>query len=271
MSKAAIYRSVEVERPTLLLDEVSWVLDLKDERQGILCGGFERLGYVEVCEGESTNITVKRYATFCPKAFGLIGRLTATLMDRSVEIAMQRKTKLDKVQRLGRRDNAEHVRLRQRCLRFANDNREAPAAITPKAPDELNDRALDIWEPLLAIAQHVGGNWPKLARDAAAALSGGESSAEERGIELLRDISIEFTRSGWPAMITKKLMTALCADEERPWATWNKGKPISDRQVAKLLRPFAIISETCTPMRLARRRTSRATSASVSRTPLAAI
>ena len=46
MSKAAIYRSVENDRPTLVLDEVGWVVDQKDERQGILCGGFERNGFV---------------------------------------------------------------------------------------------------------------------------------------------------------------------------------------------------------------------------------
>src|SRR5262249_15027959 len=33
MSKPAIYRSVDTERPTLVLDEVGWVLDPKDERQ----------------------------------------------------------------------------------------------------------------------------------------------------------------------------------------------------------------------------------------------
>src|SRR5262245_30940330 len=52
MSKAAIYRSVENEKPTLVLDEVGWILDKGDDRQGILCGGFERNGYAEVCEGE---------------------------------------------------------------------------------------------------------------------------------------------------------------------------------------------------------------------------
>ena len=75
----------------LLLDETSWVVDQKDDRQGILCGGFERNGFVENCEGESANITVRRYSTYCPKAFGIIGKLTATLMDRSIEIPMQRK------------------------------------------------------------------------------------------------------------------------------------------------------------------------------------
>jgi hypothetical protein len=248
MSKAAIYRSVEVERPTLVLDETSWVVDLKDERQGILCGGFERNGFVEVCEGESTNISVRRYSTYCPKAFGIIGKLTATLMDRSIEIAMQRKTKADKVERLGRRDNADCARLRQQCLRWANDNREALAAITPKAPDGLNDRALDIWEPLLAIAELAGGAWPKLAIEAAIALSGGDPNAEEKSVELLGHIKVEFGKIEFPAMTTKTLIDVLCSDKERPWATWNKNeKPITDRQIARLLSEFRIISETVRP------------------------
>ena len=46
---------------------------------------------VEVCEGEGADITTKQYSTYCPKAFGLIGKLTPTLMDRSIEIRMQRK------------------------------------------------------------------------------------------------------------------------------------------------------------------------------------
>ena len=91
MSKAAIYRSVEGEKPTLVLDEVSWVLDPKDDRQGILCGGFERNGFVEICEGEGASIAARRFSTYCPKVFGLIGKLTGTLMDRSIEIAMRRK------------------------------------------------------------------------------------------------------------------------------------------------------------------------------------
>jgi putative DNA primase/helicase len=43
------------------------------------------------------------------------------------------------------------------------------------------------------------------------------------------------------------LVAALCTDVERPWATWNKGKPISDRQIAKLLKLFSIMSEDVYP------------------------
>jgi len=246
MSRAAIYRSVESERPTLLLDETSWVVDQKDDRQGILCGGFERNGFVENCEGESANITVRRYSTYCPKAFGLIGKLTATLMDRSIEFAMQRK-KNERVERLRRRDNERHAELRRKCLRWAKDNRKTLAAIEPKLPQGLNDRAVDIWEPLLAIAEQVGDDWPKLADQAALALSSGEAATEDRSVELLADIKATFDASGLDEITTKALLAALCADEERRWATYNKGKQISDRQVAKLLKQFSIFSEDVYP------------------------
>lgn len=243
MSKAAIYRSVERDRPTLVIDEVGWVVDLRDERQGILCGGFERNGNAEICVGEGADITTQLFSTYCPKVFGLIGKLTATLMDRSIEIRMQRKLG-EKVERLRRRDNDEHACLRQRCLRWKQDNAEALATATPMLPDKLNDRASDFWEPSLAIAAQAGGDWPKLAAAAALVLSNEENTdTEERGVELLRDIRTVFAASG-EEVSTKALIAALCADEEGRWATYNKGKPISDRQVAKLLKPFVVISET---------------------------
>jgi Protein of unknown function (DUF3631) len=41
------------------------------------------------------------------------------------------------------------------------------------------------------------------------------------------------------------MIAQLVADEERPWAAYGRtGKPISDRQIAKLLAPFGIISGT---------------------------
>jgi hypothetical protein len=178
----------------------------------------------------------------------LIGKLTATLMDRAIEIAMQRKLN-EKVDRLRRRDNDDHARFRQQCLRWADDNREALAAIQLKLPEGLNDRAFDAWEPLLAIAEIAGGDWPKLAREAAIALSGGDPNTEEKSVELLGHIKVEFSKIEFPAMTTKALIDALCSDKERPWATWNKNeKPITDRQIARLLSEFRmIISETVHP------------------------
>ena len=44
-------------------------------------------------------------------------------------------------------------------------------AALPEIPDDLNDRAQDNWEPLLAIADLAAGDWPNTARPAAKALS----------------------------------------------------------------------------------------------------
>jgi hypothetical protein len=208
MSRAAIYRSVERDKPTLCLDEVSWVLDPKDERQGILCGGYERNGYVEVCEGESTAITTRLFSTYCPKSFGLIGKLTATLTDRSIVIPMRRKTPVEKAERLRRGDNDSHRRLRQQCLRWADDNAAALAKSPPVVLDRLNDRAADFWEPLLTIASLAGGGWRKQAELAALALSSDSAatSGDGEGVELLRDTKAIFDASGQDAIFTKTLI-----------------------------------------------------------------
>jgi Protein of unknown function (DUF3631)/RepB DNA-primase from phage plasmid len=248
MSKAAIYRSVDTERPTLVLDEVGWVVDTKDERQGILCGGFERNGFVEVCEGEGLAITTRLFSTFCPKAFGLIGQLTVTLTDRSIVITMRRKMPSEKAERLRRRDSEAHEQLRRQCLRWANDNAAVLAQVMPPALPALNDRAMDLWEPLLAIAERAGSEWPERARKAALALSGADAAgADSQGVELLGDTRKVFDAGQAVEMPTKALITALSTDEERPWATYSKGEPITDRQLAKLLKPFGIVSTTVHP------------------------
>jgi hypothetical protein len=247
VSKAAIYRSVERDKPTLCLDEVGWVLDPKDERQGILCGGFERNGYVEVCEGESTAITTRLFSTYCPKAFGLIGKLTPTLTDRSIVIPMRRKTSAEKAERLRRGDNDAHRKFRQQCLRWANDNAASLAKSAAIVLDKLNDRAADFWEPLLTIASLTGGGWKKQAEQAAVALSSDSAatSGDGEGVELLHDIKRAFDATMQNVIFTKTLIAQLTADEERPWAIYGRtGKPITDRKIAELLRPFSIISGT---------------------------
>ena len=71
-------------------------------------------------------------------------------------------------------------------LRIANAN--------PKFPESLNDRAMDIWEPLLALADLAGGEWPELGRKAASGLT--TSSQENSPIgSLLMDIMIMFIKA----------------------------------------------------------------------------
>ena len=67
MSRAVIYRSVDVEKPTLILDEVNWITGLDDERANIVNGGFERNGYAETCEGEGAAIKPEAMVNLLPE------------------------------------------------------------------------------------------------------------------------------------------------------------------------------------------------------------
>ena len=59
----------------------------------------------------------------------------------------------------------------------------------PMLPEELDDRAWDGVEPLLAIADLAGGDWPLAARAACVELYGGRQLEDEStGIRLLADI-----------------------------------------------------------------------------------
>lgn len=48
---------------------------------------------------------------------------------------------------------------------------------------------------------------------------------------------------GIERITTAELIEALCSEDERPWATYNHGKPITPRQIAKLLKDYGIHSK----------------------------
>src|SRR5208282_3622937 len=97
----------------------------------------------------------------------------------------------------------------------------------PELPRELNDRAQDNWEPLLAVADHAGGAWPQLARATALRLSGAGERAVAQSAELLTDIREVFEAKKVDRISTADLLQALIADELKPWATCYRDKPMS--------------------------------------------
>ena len=63
----------------------------------------------------------------------------------------------------------------------------------PALPDELSDRAQDAAEPLLAIADVAGGDWPTRGRDTLVGLALDRDVSEGTiGVRLLADIRAIF-------------------------------------------------------------------------------
>ena len=95
ITPAALIRTVDAERPTLLLDEMDALFSGSKEGgetvRGILNSGFRARGRFLKCVGEGSNMTVREYATFCPKVLSGIGSLPDTVTDRSVPIKMHRR------------------------------------------------------------------------------------------------------------------------------------------------------------------------------------
>jgi hypothetical protein len=108
----------------------------------------------------------------------------------------------------------------------------------------LNDRAADIWEPLFVLADLAGGDWPKMAREAAVGLSG---SAEENNPigSLLLDIFVMFMLRKMDRIFTRDLVEGLKQTSEgRPWMEMRPGRKITDMWLAQQLRPFGIHPKT---------------------------
>ncbi|EIU3225960.1 DUF3631 domain-containing protein [Pseudomonas aeruginosa] len=243
IAPAALYRSIELWAPTLLIDEVDAFLAAHEDARGILNAGFTRDSAIVIrCVGDDHMPTA--FNVWGAKALCGIGKIADTLADRSVPLRLRRRTAGENVESLRHSDPALWESLRSRLARFALDSAEAIGKARPSLIPGLNDRANDAWEPLLAIADQAGDHWPKSARNAAIALHGLEGESPSIGAELLADVKAVFEAKSASKVFSADLLEALVADEEAPWATWNRGKPMSPRQLSAKLADFGVKSGT---------------------------
>jgi len=242
ISGPALFRTIEKYHPTVLLDEADSYLVQREDMRNLLNAGVQREdAYVYRIIGEKQE--TRRFSVFGAKTISLIGALPGTLEDRSIVVRLKRKTKNEVVGRLRGRKAPEVLRpLREMAARWGLDNVDALRRFEPVIPECLNDRAADFWEPLLAIADSIGGVWPVRARDAATALSGGDVPPDDSpALQLLSDLRDVLLAEGG-RIASKTFVGRLAALDERPWSTWRLENPITVNQVAKLLRRFEGVS-----------------------------
>jgi putative DNA primase/helicase len=240
ITAAALFRAVEMWRPTVLIDEADTFLKDSDELRGVLNSGHQRFcAYVVRTVGDAHE--PKRFLTWSPKAIALIGKLPATLTSRSVSVVLARKGTGEAVMPF-RHDRMDHVAaLCRQAARWVADHDIKLRGADPELPAELHNRDGDNWRPLVAIADVAGGDWPETARLIAVA---GRHDEQTITIMLLEDIKRIFTEDRTDRIASQELANKLAALETRPWVEWKGGKPITPRQLAKLLEPFKIAPGT---------------------------
>jgi hypothetical protein len=268
---AFLERVIETRRPTILIDEYDALtradpalaeaaraqLNRSSRRRGA------RVGKNVPLPGGGYEARI--FSTWAPTVIAGIGDPPATVIDRAIVIDLKRKLSTETVAPLRERDGADLGVLKRKIARFITDNEAALSAIEPKPPLSVdNDRARDMWEPLLAIADVGGGDWPERVREAGRALvDASEQGLGEGNVDVLllsdiRDIfANEFPtehkadREGpgrpddGPKLPTKDLLDKLHGLEERPWGAWGRAKkPMTDKALGDRLRPYGVRSRT---------------------------
>jgi hypothetical protein len=247
ISAAALVRSINDDNPpTLMLDEADATFgkalkgDEKAEHlRGILNAGFGRDRPYR--RWDVTTRSMEDCPTFAMAVLAGIGSLPDTIEDRAVIIDLRRKSPAERVAKYRtRRDKPEVARAGQELADVIGPYAEMIGDAEPDMPPGLDDRAEDVWEAMIAVADLAGGDWPARARKAAAGLSGNGTAADATlGERLLADLHDVFGDAG--AMHVETILGKLHEISEAPWGDWY-GRPLNARDLAKLLRPYGVRS-----------------------------
>ncbi len=243
ITSAALFRVVEKFRPTLVLDEADSIFKENEDLRTLVNASFSRTAaYAIRCSGEDQEPRI--FSTWCPKALGLIGHLPSTLADRALLIPMKRKKGEETVERLRADQDQGFEELRRRIVRWTTDSQKKIAAIDPQIPIELNDRQADAWRELLRIADVAGGEWSRIAREAAIAVCA-QSDSDDDDVRtlLLRDLRALFSSATYKTAFTsEEVVEYLLSLEDHPWPGFAGGKGFSKNNLARYLKPFGIQS-----------------------------
>jgi putative DNA primase/helicase len=134
VTAAATFRTIELQQPTLLIDEADTFLGDNEELRGILNSGHRQGGQVIRTVGDDHE--PRTFSTHCPVAIAQIGKLPDTLADRSIHISMKRRAPGENVARLRIGKTSELVELDSKAARWTSDNIEAIRDCDPVVPDE---------------------------------------------------------------------------------------------------------------------------------------
>jgi hypothetical protein len=244
-----LVRKTSAEQPTLLLDESDAAFnsdrEYSEALRSIFNAGFRRGGVASLCVGQGANLTYKDFPVFCPKAIAGIGRLPDTVADRSIPIELKRRRPSEGVERFRLRTAGREARpLQEAATAWAEAHLEDLKGREPDLSEALDDRAQDIIEPLLAIADAVDGEWPEKARLAATTLLTGEGreDSESLGVRLLRDLRGLFDGEKADRLPTGTILKKLHGEEGAPWGSL-RGEPLDAIGLARLLKPYGIRSK----------------------------
>ncbi|MEI8054863.1 MAG: DUF3631 domain-containing protein [bacterium] len=243
VTPSAMFRSIELWLPTLLIDEGdTFINNDNEDLRGIINSGHTRdTAYVLRTEGDSSNRRPKQFSTWTPMAIAMIKNPPDTILDRSLVIKLRRKLASERVTKWSLDNFSKLTSLRQQLRRWSDDNLELLKNCIPNMPSNDNDRASDNWLPLFSIASLISAKW-RIRLEEAFKSSNGNNDEDNENIStlLLIDIKKIFAEINTDKIHSSDLVAKLIGLEDRPWSEYRHGKQITTNTLARLLSSFGI-------------------------------
>jgi hypothetical protein len=176
MSPAYLFRRVGEREGavTILFDEIDTVFGPKakenEEIRGLLNAGHRRGAIAGRCVMRGKTVETEDCPAYAALAVAGLGWLPDTLMSRSIVIRMRRRAADERVEPYRPRlHDPQGAAVRHQIETWAKTLTEIDLD-SINLPPAVEDRDADCWEPLLAVAEAAGGDWPERARAAAVLL-----------------------------------------------------------------------------------------------------
>lgn len=247
-SVPAIFRTLADRQTTLLFDEVDTVFgkrgkdDQNEDLRALLNAGYRRGAKIPRCIGPQHD--VRLFDVFAAVALAGLGDLPDTVMTRAVVVRMRRRAPNEHVESFrARTHEPQGHALRERLAEWADQVGAAVGDAEPDLPAGIVDRPAEVWEPLVAVSDAAGGDWPERARAACIAICGAAGSrAVSLGVRLLTDLRRVFGEVA--ALSTVRILDLLKGDilgDKAPWATLH-GEGLDARGLARLLNQYGVQS-----------------------------
>ena len=231
--------------PTLLIDELDTVWGRKnDEGEAIRAfvnSGYRDSGFYGITEGEGKNRKATKFRTFAPVAMAGKGEvIPESVNTRGITIRLQRRKESQQIENfLGKKGIIfEAEELTEWLTSWSDQNAQH---LDSDIEMLVTDRDREVWSPLFMVAQLAGKEWVNKAELALTQyLESTHDDTPSRERQLLVDTQEIIHRLGQDRIRTAILLTELVSLPDSEWGTALMGRPITERYIAKRLKPYLI-------------------------------
>jgi putative DNA primase/helicase len=266
ITSASFVNVIDKHLPTLLIDEYDALMKGEREKaeaiRGAANAAHKRSGAFLIKNVATADGWEPRaFSVWAPIAIAGIDKPQRTLIERGIIIVLQKKLPDEKIERLRMKDGNDLRELARKVARWVADNERQLREIEPKMPS-LSDRDCDKWDPLIAIADVAGGEWPERARKVAADLTKADAedvlsqdvkqlllidirdifaSLYPKSSKLFPDGNPVYEIGRGPRISTGRLLKELHGIAERDWGAFGRErKPLTDAGLSRMLNGYEV-------------------------------